>query len=230
MAQFGNNESNTTAGSLPGAVASDPFGSLGASKKWTPTQPIVLAMVLVVSAGALYAMRTIGVKHAIAFDSGKQFEFDASKDAAFEAEYARVMNELSSVNNPLDIALVDFGRSPFALATAAEALTAGTSPIIPTSTGPSPEQKAAAELARKRALIATEASKVIVQSVMGGRVPLARIDDEVVRIGDKVGELFTVTHIEGRSVTIEADGQKFVLNMQNPGEEENGPGKKKRKK
>ncbi len=229
MAQFGNTESNTSAGALPGVVTPDAFGSLGPSKKWTPTQPLVLAMVLVVSAGALYAMRTIGVKHAIAFDSGKQFEFDANKDAAFEAEFTRVMEELSSVNNPLDIALMDFGRSPFALASAQQALATGTTPIVPTSAGPSPEQKAAAELARKRAVIASEASKVIVQSVMGGRVPLARIDDEVVRIGDKIGDLFTVTHIEGRSVTIEAEGQKFVLNMQNPGEEENSP-KKKRKK
>lgn len=229
MAHFGNPESNTNAGSLPGVVTPDAFGSLGPSKKWTPTQPIVLAMVLVVSAGALYAMRTIGVKHAIAFDGGKQFEFDANKDAAFEAEYSRVMGELSSVNNPLDIALVDFGRSPFALASAQQALAAGSVPIVPTSAGPSPEQKAAAELARKRAVIASEASKIVVQSVMGGRVPLARIDDEVVRIGDKIGDLFTVTQIEGRSVTIEAEGQKFVLNMQNPGEEENSP-KKKRKK
>lgn len=230
MSQFGSSESSMTAGALPGVVSPDAFGSLGANKKWTPTQPLVLVMVLAVSAGALYAMRTIGTKHAIVFDGGKQFEFDASKDAAFEAEYARVMGELSSVNNPLDIALVDFGRSPFALASAQTALSSGPAPLLPVGTGPTPEQKAAAELARKRALIASEASKIVVQSVMGGRVPLARIDDEVVRIGDKVNEYFVVTQIEGRSVTFEADGQRFVVSMQAPGEDNNSPYGKKKKK
>jgi hypothetical protein len=67
--------------------------------------------------------------------------------------------------------------------------------------------------ARKTALL-NEAGKLVLHSVMGGKRPLARIDDETVTVGDTVAEYFTVTEISGRSVTITADGESFTLTMQ----------------
>lgn len=51
-------------------------------------------------------------------------------------------------------------------------------------------------------------------SVMAGRVPLAQISGELVRVGDTVGEVFQVTSIEGRTVTLEADGQTYTLTLE----------------
>ncbi len=220
------NQNTSQQPALPGG---DGLGSINvATKKWTPTQPLVLALVVVVSASALFAMRSIGVKHAIAFDSNNKIEFDSQQDAAFQAQYDRVMGELSSVNNPLDIALIDFGRSPFALAYMKEAVAAGPQPILPTNMGPTPEQRLALEQSRRREFIAGEVSKVIVQSVMAGRVPLARVNDEVVRMGDTIAEIFKVVDIEGRSVTLEAEGQRFTLSMVTPGDDAQKPTKKRK--
>lgn len=225
MAHF--SENPAPQGALP---SPDGLGSINvATKKWRPTQPLVLALVVVVSASALYAMRSIGIKHAIAFDGGPEFDFDANKDAAFQAHYDKVMGELSSVNNPLDIALVDFGKSPFALPVVELVASEGPKPILSVpNLGPTPEQRAALEAARRREFITNEAGKVIVQSVMDGRVPLARINDEIYRMGDTVNEVFKIVAIEGRSVTLEAEGQRFTLNMATPGDDPSKSPKKRK--
>jgi hypothetical protein len=227
MAHFSDNPAGTNQGALP---APEGLGTINvATKKWRPTQPLVLALVVVVSASALYAMRSIGVKHAIAFDGGPEFDFDAAKDAAFQAQYDRVMGELSSVNNPLDIALVDFGKSPFALPVVEQVAMDAPRSVLPVpSLGPTPEQRAALEAARRREFITNEAGNIIVQSVMDGRVPLARINDEIYRMGDTVNEVFKIVGIEGRSVTLEAEGQRFTLNMATPGDDPTKSPKKRK--
>ena len=48
---------------------------------------------------------------------------------------------------------------------------------------------------------------------MMGRVPLARINDELVRVGDFAGESFKVVEILPLAVTLEADGKKFTLEL-----------------
>lgn len=52
--------------------------------------------------------------------------------------------------------------------------------------------------------------------VLGGKVPVARLNGDTVRVGDTVGELFTVTAITGRSVTLQCDGKDYVISMEDP--------------
>ena len=53
-----------------------------------------------------------------------------------------------------------------------------------------------------------------IQSIMGGRVPLAKISNETYTVGDIVAELFKIVAIEGRTVTlVTADGEEFQLTL-----------------
>jgi hypothetical protein len=72
----------------------------------------------------------------------------------------------------------------------------------------------AEELARQRRMeeIRVALASLHVQSVMGGRRPIAKISGELVSAGDTVGEFFTVRDIAGRSVTLAtAEGDTYVL-------------------
>lgn len=68
--------------------------------------------------------------------------------------------------------------------------------------------------AREQALrkITREAEQLNLQTVMKGRVPVAIIDGEVLRVGQTIGS-FTVTKIEGLSVTLQADTNEFILTL-----------------
>ena len=55
-------------------------------------------------------------------------------------------------------------------------------------------------------------SRISLQGVVGGRVPLARIDGETVRVGDTLGEgMFTVEAIDGRSVVLRWEQRRWRL-------------------
>jgi hypothetical protein len=180
-------------------------------RKWTPRQPLVIGLTVIVSAVALMGMRQIGMRSAIAFESD-QSEFDFQGDAQLQTRYERLMADLCNAKDPLDVALADFGNSPFAMREAIVPLqqAVNTAPLA----GESPEAAAARVAAARKTALLNEAGKLVLHSVMGGKRPLARIDDETVTVGDTVAEYFTVTEISGRSVTITADGESFTLTMQ----------------
>jgi ribosomal protein L29 len=176
------------------------------------TQVIILVLVLSVSAVSLWWMRREGTRVGVNFQELK-VEY-TEPDAEKARTYQRIMADLARVQNPLDVALGEFGKSPFMLDTGTATISEHSTPM---STGPSAEELAAREAAeraeaRRQELLSTLAN-LRLQSVMGGASPLARIDDRTVRVGDVVGRLFTVTAIEGRSVTLTADDQMYTLTM-----------------
>lgn len=180
-------------------------------RKWTPRQPLVIGLTVIVSAVALMGMRQIGMRSAIAFESD-QSEFDFQGDAQLQTRYERLMADLGNAKDPLDVALADFGNSPFAMREAIVPLqqAVNTAPLA----GESPEAAAARVASARKTALLNEAGKLVLHSVMGGKRPLARINEETVTVGDVVAEYFTVTEISGRSVTITAEGESFTLNMQ----------------
>lgn len=76
-----------------------------------------------------------------------------------------------------------------------------------------PTELARREQESRKKRIAEAAEKLVLNSVMAGRVPIARISGETVRVGDVLGETFHVKAITGRSVELEAEGQTFTLLM-----------------
>lgn len=182
-------------------------------KRTLPAQTIILLLVLSVSAGSLAWMRREGTRVGVTFTDLK---VDYAEPNAEKARtYERIMTDLARLQSPLDVALKDLGRSPFMMANQQAAIV---DPGDGSLNMPTPEEREAAEAAaraearRQELLNSLQAMKL--HSVMSGTTPLARIDDQVVRVGDRIGG-FVVTGIEGRVVALEADGMAFTLSMEN---------------
>ncbi len=211
-------QSNTA----PGAAGSgdpgvpNPFANAGTVeaariKRRIPTQTIILILVLGVSATALFSMRQLGLRSGVQFEEVKLD--GAGPDAEKAKSYERIMADLQRLQTPLDVALGEFGKSPFMLETSKTQVTAQGEIVSELS----PEERAALiareAAANRLAEIQDKATQLEVNGILAGRVPIARINNHAYRIGDVVDEFFKVTAIDGRSVTVEADGETFVLTM-----------------
>lgn len=209
----------------PAEQARAPFAGLSPEElagqrrtKRLPGQTLILLLVLAVSTASLMWMRREGTRAGVNFTELKvSYE---EPDAEKARTYARIMADLSRIQTPLDLALGEFGKSPFMLDTGTTVVEI--KPGLPMPVGLSPEEIAAREAAakaeaRKQEVLA-ELATFQLASVMGGRSPLARISGDTYRVGDRVGENFTVTAIEGRSVTLTADGESYTISMEEPGE------------
>lgn len=162
-------------------------------------------------AGVLAAMRFFGLGPVGAL-AKVEVDYQAPDNSkAVAADHARVLSTLErstaavAAQTPAD----KLQKNPFQLVTAQ-----------PTSGGEAPvdDGKRAAELAAKqkaerRQKIDTVLSQLKLHSVVGGRVPVARLGDQTVKVGDTVSDLFTVTAIGGRSVALTVDGETFNLVM-----------------
>jgi hypothetical protein len=176
-------------------------------------QAVVLVIILGVSAAALASMRHIGIKSGIDFNNGSKTPVQpaaAQDEPEKAARYDRIMKDLQQLQTPLDIALGELAKIP-ALIPTDQKVAKPFEEIRPT--GPSDEDnKKSSDMARIAA--SREAAKKLeLQSVMGGKVPLARIDGKFYRIGDLVNEKFIVRAIDHRSVVVEANGETFEVEM-----------------
>ncbi len=192
--------------------ASGEFGGvIAAPRPKMGQQTVVLLVVLFVSAGAIFGMRSLGIRAGVAMGT-EAVEYSAP-ELEKAATYQKIMADLTRVQNPLDVALGSFGKSPFMLRQEAVAV-----PVDPVAAGEdTPEQKAkleaAAKLEERSKQLSDELAAFKVQSILGGTRPLAWISGEIYRPGDTIGEDFQVVSIEKRTVTLEADGHKFTLNL-----------------
>lgn len=189
------------------AVAGDPFGH-GSRRRFSP-QSIVMVLVVLVSAVAVVGMRAMGTRGGIAMGND-EVQYTA-QDADVGVRFAKVMGDLARVQRPLDVALGEFGRSPFMIrSTTADASVSDMTP----------EQRAEKERRERqetrRKQIDESFASLTIQSIIGGRVSLARISGDVYSEGDVINGIFKVVSIEDRTVHLEADGQRFELTLLMP--------------
>jgi hypothetical protein len=198
---------------LPHVAGEAGFGK-AAAPRTIPSQLVILALVLGISTATLFAMRAYGMRTGLTFEAlaSENFQSDSATQAA---EYERIMADLTRMNKPLEVALNDYGHSPFM----ARFVANSTDVAVATSINPSEsaQDREARERSGRKATLMSEVSRLEVHSVLGGRVPLARIGEKTVGLGDKLGS-FTVAEIEGRGVTLEAEGFRFNLTMKRLGE------------
>ncbi len=205
--------------SLAGSAQSaEQFGGAGVPTRKVSSQAIVLAAVLAGAGALLFGMRQMGMGPKVSL-AGLKIEYErADEGADGAARTARVLKELELAAMPPQVKAESLGRNPFRLVKAAE-------PSENLDDSSFAEKAAADALAkaeeaeRKRLAAANSAldnavSSLRLYSIMGGRVPLARINDQTVTIGDTVGDRFTVKNIEGRVVTLEAEGKEFNLSVE----------------
>lgn len=178
-----------------------------------PNQTVVALIVLSVSAAALVGMRQLGkrsgMRMAIAeipIDTG-----DSQANSEKAATYERIMSDLRRAQHPLDVALGEFGKSPFMLE--APKMTDPEKPTPKDDPEDARRKLAERERALRREKLQQAFNNLHLQSVMDGRVPLARINGEILQVGERVDGFFVVTSISGRAVELDGDGETFILNL-----------------
>lgn len=194
----------------PGAQASKPESKVS-------VQIVIAGLVLVAAAGAIYGMRSIGLNAGFG-QSEVKIDY-TSQDGAPELarRYGRVMTELQASMSAVQLA--DSTALPPAPFTRPDA--AGDEEPIFEQPGTMDELERLARLAEERrrqkmeeraALLDNELARLHVQSVIGGRVPAARINGLPITVGRSIGP-FEVVGIEGQSVFVTADEMVWELRI-----------------
>jgi hypothetical protein len=173
---------------------------------------LLLVGSVAIAGGVLWGMRWVGMKGGM---TGKDVKFDATLlEAASrpKRDHSGVLDDLKSSRVSQQVPGDSVKKNPFRIADSM----AGMFPVIeaPIDNRPDPALAAAAAKAveRQRAIHSALANLKI-QTIMGGKSPVARVSGKLVRIGDLVVELFTVRAIHGRSIELEADGKLYELAM-----------------
>lgn len=170
---------------------------------------IFFAVLIVVGGGLLFAMRKIGINPMSAIAQMRDPEVDLSRNAQAKIDHSRVLRDLSESAVKGQVPPEEVQKNPFEIPQVVQAAQ-GDEPDL--------DAKRAAEKARKdtearKQKIASTLAGLRVHSIIDGSNPVARINDEAVRIGDTVGEFFTVKAIHGRGVEVECDGQRYTLSL-----------------
>jgi len=199
--------------------APNPMGTQSESK--VSVQVVIAGVVLVLAAGAIYGMRFVGLNAGFGADDVKIDYTSQAASSETEKRFGRVMSELddsmSAVQLPGDTALPP---APFTRQAQAEP---DASPLLEAPNSMSDLERLARLAAEQRrleqeertAMLQGEVARYIVQSVIGGRVPVARINGQPVTVGKMLGS-FEVVEISGQSVYIRADDLVYELPMGMP--------------
>ncbi|MCA3005942.1 MAG: hypothetical protein ACK51N_03000 [bacterium] len=182
----------------------------GTARRRFTSGNVTIALLLVLAGGALVFMRHMGLGAgmASAMDGEKLAEVEAPK---IRGDYAAVLADLTTSRTTHQVPVDKLKKNPFRLINSA---------ITPAVTGADGSADASAarrqleEAAKKRMAeqadwekkVAAAESQLRLNSIIGGSYPLARVSGQNVRVGDRIGEYFTVTEIGARHVTLQVDG------------------------
>ncbi|MEO0511642.1 MAG: hypothetical protein AAF108_01930 [Planctomycetota bacterium] len=178
LASLETDEDVAVAGELPSA---------GRGKRYA-----VIAGVLALGVGVLMVMRHIGsgpreaianVKIDYAFAEQQQKEAAENQRSAIE--------ELERTGPPVQLPVAAIERNPFLLSVSQSETATGSG-----GSGSSSRRDRVGEN------IKSELDSLRLQAVIDGRVPVARISGKTCRLGDRVGQHFTVESIGGHEVVL----------------------------
>ncbi len=198
----------------------DPGGELF-SKPKSPFrgQTFFIGVVLVLGVGVVAGMRQLSLAAA---QAGEMFSLDfqpEAEDVEAIAKFDRVMRDLERSGRPMQVPLDAVKANPFTFSFNDEPIDAEPGEDMSLAQLREQQRRAALEeqrladvaLAREKEIL-TALDELKVQSVLGGRAPVARVSGEAVREGDQVG-MFRAVKISGRTVVLEVDQRYFAIQM-----------------
>jgi len=174
-----------------------------------PKQYLVVGLVIAISGGLLWFMRHKGLGAGMASggEVAIQYPVDNATPVADPERQRQLLFDLELSENPAQVPASELHKNPFSMADLKpdlpedEAVAAVAEPV-----GPSPEELRLQELEAK-------ASQLVLNTVLRGRVSLARINSKTYRIGDTVESDFILLSISDRSVTLGADSNTYELTI-----------------
>jgi hypothetical protein len=175
------------------------------------TANIMVAVVIVASVGVIYAMRLhgMGLGMTLALDNIPSIDYDLEKRPGNEKEQQRILRQLKNLD-PIQNQHGALNKNPFRLTEGEQ--------HIPIPKGRDPQDPALLAQIRE-AEIKTAFGSLELEAVMNGRIPIAKINKKIVKVGDTVtvGEVvFTVTSIHDRTAELQLEGKVYALSMADP--------------
>lgn len=181
-----------------GAFADDTSKSSGHSG-------VILGALVVVSGALLWGMHHLGTRGSINL---VEISIDYPMgDESETADHTLVIKALRESNEIPQVAPSMIAMNPFTWKAGP------TETVHETTEAERLAEEARREHAAKMRQLDTTAKNLVLNSVMRGRVPVANISGELVRVGDRVRDTFVVTRIEGREVDIQAEGRTWTLGV-----------------
>lgn len=172
------------------------------------TGMIVLCTIAALSGATLWGMHHLGTRGNVELvNISIDYPLDSNSTSA---DYTDIITDLQGSTQLVQVPPDRIQMNPFSWKATSETAVAGT--------GGKTAQQLEAERAQREherflaSLDATVAS-FKVGSVMGGRVPMAQISGQLVRVGDTLAEHFTVEKIEGRAITLTAEGRTWTIGV-----------------
>jgi len=171
--------------------------------KRSSTSVLALIALTVVSGAMLWGMRHLGTRGSINLVD-ISIDYPLAEGGADTTDHVEVIRALNASSEIPQVAPQNIAMNPF------------TWKAAPKNTVATEDRSA--ELARREAerlmrALESSAQALKLNSVMRGRVPVANVSGEMVRVGDMIDDTFTVTRIEGREVDIEAEGRTWTLTV-----------------
>lgn len=184
-------------------------GSIGRLGSGRHSGTLVLLLVVVIAGAALWGMRELGKSGMPGFADVKiDYPLDELQLVATDTKGQDILQQLAISQQVPQLPLERVANNPFEWRGAMiQATTVTSAPVVNQV-----DQAEQARLARLKA-IESEFSRLRLNSVMEGSMPVARISGELVRIGDRVGDYFTVQDIRTRRVILEVDDKTYTLTM-----------------
>lgn len=192
-------------GPIPGADGAAGPPAPRARRKAESFLPLLI--VVAVSAAVLYGMRTMGGMASLDL---VEIEIDYPLDASERATAAHddVIDELVSSTEVVQVPLESIRMNPFVWKMSPPKAEVDSAEQARLEAERIAKEQERLERERRAAF-----SKLTLNSVMGGRVPVAMISGELVKVGDPVGEHFTVRTIEGRRVVLDGFETTWELTL-----------------
>jgi hypothetical protein len=160
-------------------------------------QTLVTVLMIVASGASLFMMRKQGTRAGVKFENVK-LDIEPDKTTRLTPEQEKILRQLAD-NAAGPAAPADhLDKNPFKLEEGAA--------VIPGVESPAPDAARQEEI---RQALAT----LQVNAVMEGPVPVARLNNQLVKVGDTVADIFTVADIRDRSVDLTVDGRTFTVSM-----------------
>lgn len=196
------------------------LGGEGATraKSQLGSQIAFAAMIVVLAGGAITGMRHLGTSGGLAGESIK-IKYQPGKGEGMDSDkFSVVMTELETSGRPVQYAGEPLDEAPFTMKAPGDDLdgpVSGQDDATRRALMQAEREKKEREaLKAARRAIEDEFESFRLMSVIGGRRPVARIGNSIVRPGAKLGEHFSVTEILARSVKLVAsDGSEWELEL-----------------
>lgn len=195
--------------SVSTSIDDDLAGSSSASKGGLLARNggMILLLIVVAVAGALLmGMRQLGLAGRLELvDIKIDYPFDSDKQMVVTSDHQKVIDDLRSSSEVVQVPPELVQMNPFEWME--QQKSAG---IDPEAAAREADRLRREKLAEKRAIDSAFA-KLKLNSIMGGTVKVANISGDLVKVGDFINGMFKVTAIEGRSVTLMIDQDKYVM-------------------